>query len=558
MKTRSASGLLMFCVCMASVAEPWQNITQPIGTLLVRPPETALAVNQYLMSLDPNITPATYPFDLRTDVTKIQTSQMLYFVRVYNDASGSRPVGSWVMRASEARGLSPKQIRNIQALPAVPTDFTLVKVPAGIVLYTGVAGAIDGWGEGGATQSKMMGPPFVPVDNFINRQPIGDCLLCYQQLAPVGNAHRLAAVLDRNTPVPYSSLDSLYDNLDRVYAPSSIRQFNQALNALSGEGATASQSVVLGNAASFIESIRLNTAGWLTARPGSEPFGTARRAVGWASLSGSTAILRGQSGAATVNTSGASLQLGVNRRLSEAFTLGVAIGAVNSSYSLNDRASNGTVNGLNLAVVGLTRWGNAYLAGTLAYGVANTSLSRDVQVNELVGQFQGRFVSQTLTTRVELGYQARLARLTLTPFVSIEPTWLWQGGSSESARTTTPNSVNLGLAYQAQQITSWPASLGLQLDGVESTHNDWTWKPTLRLAWIHNFSVQRQVDASLQLLPGQPFTVFGASAPRDVGRVLLGLTGRHATGVSGYLAIDALVSGQSQAIGVRGGLAIPF
>jgi len=107
----------------------WQNITQPIGTLLINPPQTALKVNQYLMSLDPNITPATYPFDASTDVTKIQTSQLLYFVRVYDEASGSYPVGSWIMRASQARGLTPAQIRNIQALPALPTKFTLVKVP---------------------------------------------------------------------------------------------------------------------------------------------------------------------------------------------------------------------------------------------------------------------------------------------------------------------------------------------------------------------------------------------------------------------------------------------
>ena len=71
---------------------PWQSITQPIGTLLIDPPESALRVNQYLMSLDPNITPATYPFDLNTDVTKIRTTQVLYFVRVYDEATGSRPV----------------------------------------------------------------------------------------------------------------------------------------------------------------------------------------------------------------------------------------------------------------------------------------------------------------------------------------------------------------------------------------------------------------------------------------------------------------------------------
>ena len=58
-------------------------------------------------------------------------SQPLYFVRMYAPAAGIGQIGSWVMRAAEVRGLTPEQIRDRFALPAVPTHITIVVVPPG-------------------------------------------------------------------------------------------------------------------------------------------------------------------------------------------------------------------------------------------------------------------------------------------------------------------------------------------------------------------------------------------------------------------------------------------
>jgi outer membrane autotransporter protein len=537
----------------------WQNITQPIGTLLINPPQTALQVNQYLSSLDPNITPATYPFAGSTDVTKIQTSQMLYFVRVYNEASGSYPVGSWVMRASQARGLTPDQIRNIQALPALPTKFTLVNVPAGIIMYTGVAAPIAGWGDGGATQSKMMGPPFVPRSNYINQQLIGDCLLCYRILAPSGNAHQVGVALDRGVPQPYSSLDTLYDNLNLIYAPESAEQFRTALNALSGEAATASQNVALGMSGSFVDAIRQNTSQWLL-RPNDANTTTAPNKGLWANLKGASSLLKGDSDSASVNASGVGLQLGLNRQLSPNFLAGFALGAANASFSVNERSSQGTLNAFSAAVYGIAKTDKLYLSGTLAYSFSTNGLNRDVAVNELFNQLKGSFSSQILSARLETGYLAYLGNVNVTPYAAIEPSWLWQGSFSETARgaQTQEQGVNLGLNYQGQQITSIPFSLGVQLDSTQVLNNGWTLRPSMLVAWIHELNPTRQVDASLQLLPAQSFTVYGASAPKNLGRLVLGLSGTHRSGVTSYLALEANVSERGKALGARAGLSVRF
>lgn len=484
---------------------------------------------------------------------------MLYFVRVYNEASGSYPVGSWVMRASQARGLTPDQIRNIQALPGLPTKFTLVKVPAGIIMYTGVAAPIAGWGDGGATQSKMMGPPFVSRSSYINQQFIGDCLLCYRILAPSGNAHQVGAALDRGVPQPYSSLDTLYDNLDLIYAPETAGQFRTALNALSGEAVTASENVALSNSASFVDAIRLNTSQWLLGSNKANTTTSLNSGL-WANLKGGSSLLKGDNDTATVNASGLGLQLGLNRQLSQKFLAGFALGAANASFSVNERSSQGTLNAFSAAVYGIAKTDKLYLSGTLAYSFSTNNLNRDVAVNQLFNQLKGSFSSQTLSARLETGYLAHLDTINVTPYAAIEPSWLWQGSFNETARgfQQQAQGVNLGLNYQAQQITSIPFSLGVQLDSTHVLNNGWTLRPSVLVAWVHELNPTRQVDVALQLLPAQSFTVYGASAPKNLGRLVLGLSGTHRSGVTSYLALEANASERGQALGARAGLNVRF
>lgn len=550
--------LVLCCSSATVLAEPWQNITQPIGVLLVDPPETAFAVNTYLMSLDPNITPATFPFDLATDVTKILTTREQYFVRVYDEPSGSGPVGSWIMRASQARGLTAQQIRDIQALPALPTRFTYVKVPSGITMYTGIAGAIAGWGEGGATQSKIMGPPYVPRDFYINRQLIGDCFLCYRVLAPSGNAHRVALALDQSSPVPYSSLDTLYDNLDMLYFGPTQRQFQDSLNALSGEAATASQQVLLDSTASFVNAIQQKASQWLAGAMPRAGVGAHQSAGGWASLKGGSSMLRGDAGTATVNASGTGLQIGMDRQVNQDLLVGAALGAMTASYSVNDRASQGSLSGVNAALYSVGRSGRWYLAGTLAYAWASADLDRSVAVNQLYGQYKGSYSSQVLSVRLEAGYLARLDSVNLTPFVAIEPGWLWQGAFTENMRPSSGPQVNMGLNFQSQQVTSMPLSLGIQVDSRIDHPDGWIVSPMMRLSWIHQFSTRRQVNAALQLLPAQTFTVYGAAAPENAGRLTVGISASSKSGMTAYFTLDGSFSDTSQAFAAMAGLNMRF
>lgn len=543
-----------------SKAEPWQNLTQPIGVLLVNPPQSALTVNLYLASLDSNITPATYPFELSTDVTSIRTTQTLYFTRVYNEASGSNAVGSWIVRASDLRGKTIAQIRDVLALPSEPDKFTMVEVPEGITMYTGLAGPIVGWGAGGATQSKLMGPPYVPRDNFKNQQLLTDCFLCYRVLAPTGSANRVATVLDRNTPVAYSNLDTVYNNLDLLYYGPTAPAFRQALGSMSGEGTTGAQTVMFTNASTFVRAINQETRNWVTGSRTQDVSETGRGATAdrmWASLSGGNTRLDGTQGAATLKSSGVNLQIGADRNLNANTMAGFALGGGQSNYSVNDLNTNGNLNLLNLSVYGVTRLDNAYISSTLAYSRAWANIDRDVAVNTLANRQKGSFTGQTASVRLEAGYVHKTGNLSLVPFVAFEPTWLWQPSFSEQmSATNTP--VNMGLNYQSVHSHSLPATLGVQVESKVAMENGWQLRPMAQVSWIYEFSPNREVTAALQLLPNQPFTVAGAAAPRNRGLVSLGLVATSRQGTSAYFALDTSFSNTNIGFLAQAGVRIPF
>jgi uncharacterized protein YhjY with autotransporter beta-barrel domain len=206
-------------------AADWHSLTQPIGT-----ENTPFLV-------DPALLNASYgagkgPWELTTTVTSIKTTVSQSFIRFYNPSAPSNPSGqegSWVMRRSAVRGLNAEQIRNLFALPNKPTMMTLGVSQVGTSFYTGIAGPIDGWGEGGGQQSQANGGPYT---TFFNGQSIMDAVLSYPSMANSDNGRTIGTYLVSHTPQPYSDMESVYNNLDVLYNPASQELFNSGLNSM--------------------------------------------------------------------------------------------------------------------------------------------------------------------------------------------------------------------------------------------------------------------------------------------------------------------------------------
>jgi len=74
-------------------------------------------------------------------------------VRVHGEGNKAR---SWMMRAEEIGGLTPRQIQQKFALPELPTHVSDVHVPAGTRIRVGTVGAQKGWGAGGGIQYELL------------------------------------------------------------------------------------------------------------------------------------------------------------------------------------------------------------------------------------------------------------------------------------------------------------------------------------------------------------------------------------------------------------------
>lgn len=230
--------LLLLTMVPSAFAQNISPIVQPIGRVVQV--WDGSSVNQYLAKWDPNIVPGvTDPFDTRFPVTEVQPSQPMYFVRVFTEPN-SGPLGSFIVRASVIRGLTRQQIRDVLALPELPTKIDYVKVPgnAKYGLWTGIAGPIFSpgheWGHGGGLQTKIIGqetnsnPPAdlsrwadysrLPANSYMNAQLIGEKALSYSEVVKIGNAGKVAAYLDRHLPQPYSDLEMVYSTLDFINA----------------------------------------------------------------------------------------------------------------------------------------------------------------------------------------------------------------------------------------------------------------------------------------------------------------------------------------------------
>ena len=226
-------------------------------------------VNYITAQWDFSETPQTAPFDLGTAVTEIVLTQPQHFVRLFTPELGSSPNGVWIMRSEYVRGLTPEQLRDRFALPLPPTAIVNVDLPASpnpatgknYALWTGIAGPIAAFGNGGAVQNRVIadfnGTHYFPNYQFVvgirnHPQPLGNFALSYRPMAGEGNTLSVATYLDKFIPKAYSDMEIVYTALDYLnwvtFGPDPIQQ---ALNQIGPQNYNAVTFVITRNALLF-------------------------------------------------------------------------------------------------------------------------------------------------------------------------------------------------------------------------------------------------------------------------------------------------------------------
>jgi outer membrane autotransporter protein len=488
-------------------AEDWHTLVQPLGTVLVV--ESPTVVNTRLGG--------NPPFELGTDVTTVKTNTPLYFVRFYNPGAPVNPsgaIGSWVMRSAEVRGLTAAQIRDKFALPAMPSMMTMVQAPTGSTLYTGIAGPIAGWGSGGGQQSKLLGPPWVPAENYMNQQAMGDCVLCYRVLAPKGNQNQVAAYLDKRIPEAYSDLENVYTQLDLLYYGPTIPQFRQALEQISPLRYDNMVSDGLQANLLFNDSTdqRLNSLRQEQAHKHA-----------WIQVAG--AVQR--AGDLGFNAHSRGIFAGADAPITENTRLGIAAAYIRSDLEWN--AGQGRVD-TDYAKLGLyTAWlsGQWVMQGGLNAGVSHGDVKRRLVFSGLSRTAQASPSAREGNAHVQIGYRFPVAGMEVMPVARLDYFYQSRAAFSETGADS------LNLKVQPLKARTLRSHLGVNLSWEQALQNGQKFSPRLQIGWAH----ERPLDdrAITAALTGEPdsFTVLGDTRSQDALTLDTGI--KLTTGETFYL-----------------------
>ncbi|MBR0712568.1 autotransporter domain-containing protein [Bradyrhizobium liaoningense] len=322
----------------------------------------------------------------------------------------------------------------------------------------------------------------------------------------------------------------------------------RVLDQLSGEGASATQSTAFNAGALFGQTMDSQMTAWRAGNRGgvagvgalgyaAERPSAATSAFAalkapamaqpqwnvWGSGFGAGQQLSGNAstGSASFSDRAAGGSAGVDRLVNPDLLVGIAAGGSSATFSVDDRATSGRLEGAHVGVYAMQRFGASYLSAQLAWSHFNNTTTRTITGVGATETAQGSFTGDQLGGRLEIGRSFDFGYTSVTPFAAIQAARLWQGAYTETSTAGAAPGV-LGLSYAAQTVTSLPASLGVKFDGRVEFGNGMVWSPFVHAAWVHEFEPSRTITASLVTVPVLSFTIAGASAASDSARLDLG------------------------------------
>ncbi|WP_084788607.1 autotransporter domain-containing protein [Bradyrhizobium sp. Cp5.3] len=328
----------------------------------------------------------------------------------------------------------------------------------------------------------------------------------------------------------------------QLLAAGSVRVLDQ----LSGEGTSGTQNTAFAAGSLFGQTIDSQMDAWRAGHRGEaagsgalgyaaeRPVTSAFNALkapprvepqwhAWASGFGAGQSL---SGDATVGSAGFSDRVaggavGVDHLVGPDLLVGIAAGGSSATFNVDDRATSGRLDGAHVGGYAMQRFGASYVSGQLGYSHFNNSTTRTITGIGADEIAKGSFGSDQFGGRLEVGRSYDFGTVRVTPFAALQAARLWQAGYTETSVTGAGPGV-LGLSYASRNVSSLPTFLGSKFDARFTLGNGMMWMPFGSLAWVHEFSPNRDVTASLISMPVPAFTVEGARAASDAGRVELG------------------------------------
>ena len=540
--------------------------------------------------LGPLITPTTLPFvnSAASSAIVTLTTAPTQYVRFYTPGSSSQ-AGSFVVSSNQVRGLTPVQIRDLLALPVLPTMQTLVQLPAGTCLMIGTAGAIltppTVWGNGGAVQTYLIGrsanggcssgvPGF--TGTFLNGQPIGAGAFLYAPHLGGGNAGAVAAALDRGPyPAQFSGMDGLYNALDLLNDGGDSSRLRDAMLQLDGEVHASTQSVMLGDSLYLRQALlgRMRQASFSSApgagsalafggpslayADGGDPrsddvrsddgpgFGETAQAPPAASERSATAFwvqgvgawgsMQGNGNAAGLSRSLGGFIAGVDHRFAPTWFAGLAGGYTTSSVAIADRRSASTIGSTHLAAYSGASFGPWNVRAAASASLSTITTSRTVSFPGFVDGLGATYNATTTQLLGEAGYGVTIGKATAEPFAGMSVVHLDTGGFTE---TGTPGIA--ALRSSGNRTTLGFSTLGVRTATDVALSDDAVLTPRASIAWQHAYGDVAPTATLAFTSNGAAFTTSALPLARDAALIEAGVALRF----NRQLALEVAYLGQ--------------
>jgi outer membrane autotransporter protein len=174
--------------------------------------------------------------------------------------------------------------------------------------------------------------------------------------------------------------------------------------------------------------------------------------------------------------------------------------------------------------------GPAYISAALAYGWQDITTNRTVTVAG-TSQLRAQFDANAFSGHLEGGYRfvaPWIGGIGITPYAAAQFTTFDLPAYAEQAIA---GSNAFALGYNAKDVTDTRTELGIRtdksfamIDGILTLRG--------RVAWAHDYDLDRSIAATFQTLPGASFVVNGAAQASDSALVTASVEKKWLTGWS--------------------------
>ncbi len=580
--------LVLLLSAVPAGALDWATLAQPVGTYVG---DTANPSGVYAPATINTVLGGIPPFDSATSVTLIRLTQTQQFVRFYNPTDPTNPssaIGSWMMRASEIRGLTAAQIRDKFALPALPTNMVQVVVPTGYALYTGIAAPIAGWGDGGGLQNRAMAnkppsadiaaDPWLPASSYVNAQALsGVPVLSYRYAASGSrNGTSVGAYMDGLAPRPGSDLERVYNALDTLMFTGGSASVAQAMSrfspaqfdALNSVNARASvlqaasfdaRATVLalgldspdtGSAASA-EPVLLAFSGGLEELAGVLPrLGQRQAKLGewglW--LRGTGEYVRDNAkGQTPYSAVTAALHAGADRRVGENLVLGLGAGFARTQLDWEQDGGDSATNTVSLSGYGFWNSGEYFVNADVTLDAAFTEARRRILTDVTDRVARSSQSGEGASARLRAGRRMALAQSgwMLIPSLELGYGLHRQNAFSENGA----GDLNLDVRAATAQTLRTGAELAVsrRLEHFGGPDGQSVLIPEAALGWQRETPLDSRIMRTSFSGYAQSFQTYGDDTPRDSLLLRAGLTERGSDGFTRFARYSGTVRDRFQA-----------